>query len=208
MTKGEIATRVLLAFLQVVLVVLGALIQWFDFDRMLVVLAFWDLVAYTYVVILGFRAWRSIDGRPRLPRRFSRTARVFSAVLTFLTSAVGINAGATIALSKHTADSALVFALCIPAVLAAWAMLHYGFAELYAQLCQSLAPFQALEFPDDDPLTFMDYVYFSFTIGVSFAVSDVTAHGARIRRLIWMHSVVSFVYNTAIIGIVISLITQ
>jgi uncharacterized membrane protein len=49
-----------------------------------------------------------------------------------------------------------------------------------------------LEFPKDikDP-DYLDFVYFSFVIGMTFQVSDVQITSRRIRRIVWAHGLIS-----------------
>ncbi|GAA4441510.1 hypothetical protein GCM10023148_48720 [Actinokineospora soli] len=54
--------------------------------------------------------------------------------------------------------------------------------------------------------TFADFAYFSFTIGTSFATSDVEVRPAMRSRVL-AHTVVAFLYNTVNIAIAVSVIT-
>ncbi|WP_250007615.1 DUF1345 domain-containing protein [Actinoplanes sp. M2I2] len=55
--------------------------------------------------------------------------------------------------------------------------------------------------------TFVEFSYFSFTLGTTFSVSDVETQGSGIRRQILSHSILSFIYNTVTIGIAVSVIS-
>jgi len=50
-----------------------------------------------------------------------------------------------------------------------------------------------------------DFVYFSFVIGTTAQVSDVQVLTSRLRRLILVHSVVSFFFNTVLLALAINL---
>ncbi len=59
-----------------------------------------------------------------------------------------------------------------------------------------------LRFPqqaDDFEPDYSDFLYFSFTIAVALQTSDVTITARPMRRLVLLHSVLSFVFNTAIL---------
>ena len=51
----------------------------------------------------------------------------------------------------------------------------------------------------------VDFAYFSFALGTSFAVSDPQVTETRVRREVMIHSIISFAYNSVIIGMVINL---
>lgn len=82
-----------------------------------------------------------------------------------------------------------------------------GFADRYAHLYYELAPAPALAFPETERPNLLDFAYFSFTIGSSFAASDVEVRSRVLRYTVLTHSVVSFFYNAAILSIAIGVIT-
>jgi uncharacterized membrane protein len=92
------------------------------------------------------------------------------------------------------------------AVVGAWAMMHTAFALHYAHLYYVDDGRQGgLEFaggaPDD-----LDFAYFAFGIGMTYQVADVTVVDRGIRRMVLLHSVLSFGFNTAILALVINLV--
>ena len=60
--------------------------------------------------------------------------------------------------------------------------------------------------PGAHPPCDMDFAYFAFVIGMCFQVSDVTISSARIRRTVFGHSLLSFVYNTVIVAVVLNVV--
>ena len=102
--------------------------------------------------------------------------------------------------------SGVLAALGIVAVVGAWAMMHTAFALHYAHLYYVDDGRQGgLEFaggaPDD-----LDFAYFAFGIGMTYQVADVTVVDRGIRRVVLLHSVLSFGFNTAILALVINLV--
>jgi uncharacterized membrane protein len=62
-----------------------------------------------------------------------------------------------------------------------------------------------IKFPGTDEPSDWDFAYFSFCLGTSFAVSDPQVTETRVRREVIMHSIISFAYNSVIVGMVINL---
>ena len=62
------------------------------------------------------------------------------------------------------------------------------------------------EFPGDEDPDYLDFAYFAFVIGMTFQVSDTNITFKKIRRNVLFHSLLSFVYNTIIVAISISII--
>jgi uncharacterized membrane protein len=65
---------------------------------------------------------------------------------------------------------------------------------------------QGLEFPGSDPPTYLDFMYFAFTVGLTYAVSDVNVTSADHRLFVFLHSVVSFFFYRTILGVVLNAI--
>jgi uncharacterized membrane protein len=61
-----------------------------------------------------------------------------------------------------------------------------------------------IKFPSDNSPDYMDFAYLSFVIGMTYQVSDNSILSKEIRRLVLIHSIVSFVFNTVIIALTIN----
>ena len=64
---------------------------------------------------------------------------------------------------------------------------------------------RGLLFPGTDKPDDYDFAYFSFVVGMTFQVSDVQVVDKDVRRLVLLHGLVSFAYNTAILALVVNL---
>ena len=109
-------------------------------------IAIWDLVAVFYLVIRMTRlskAKKAGDDQGAWIR--SALGRRSGTVFTLITSIIGIMSGLTIVLTeKGTETEALEKAVAVPAVLLAWAILHFGYAERYAPVARHAeVPFPA-----------------------------------------------------------------
>jgi uncharacterized membrane protein len=90
-----------------------------------------------------------------------------------------------------------------------WAMLHTIYAHHYANLHYfnddpNCAPEGALKFPGTDKPGPIDFVYFSFVVGMTAQVSDVIVQASSMRRAVLFHSIVSFFYNTVLIAMAVN----
>ncbi|QQL48666.1 DUF1345 domain-containing protein [Mucilaginibacter ginkgonis] len=105
--------------------------------------------------------------------------------------------------------------LVIASVLSSWWLVHTIFAIRYAHIYydttnddDSKKPFGGLDFPGGEKYPdFMDFVYFSFVLGMTFQVSDVEISNSQLRRLAWIHGLISFAFNTAIVALSINVIS-
>ncbi|HYG86206.1 MAG TPA: DUF1345 domain-containing protein [Azospirillum sp.] len=109
-----------------------------------------------------------------------------------------------IAQSKGTPGAAFSAGLGGTTILLSWAFLHVVFAQHYAHDYWLGEPM--LEFPETQTPDYLEFLYFSFTIGMTAQVSDVTTKSPRARRLVLLHGVLSFVFNTVILALTINLV--
>lgn len=138
----------------------------------------------------------------------SRTSSLFFIVLVSLVGLV-----LAISMSPHvrdleTARGVSVVVLDALGVVSAWGVLHISYALHYAYLYyRSEESAGGLAFPGEQSPKQLDFAYFAFTIGTSFAVSDVAVTDPAIRQAVLGHQILSFFYNTSILALVINLVT-
>ncbi len=104
--------------------------------------------------------------------------------------------------------------LAMGAVIISWWLVHTIFTMRYAHLYYDTICSDdehkkggGLQFPDEQEPDYLDFVYFSFVIGMTFQVSDIEITSRSIRRLAWLHGLVSFAFNTAIVALSINIIS-
>jgi uncharacterized membrane protein len=101
------------------------------------------------------------------------------------------------------------YALGILAIVAGWFAVHTVYTFRYAHMFwydedEDGQP-GGFNFPGTENPSDYDFAYFSFCIGTSFAVSDPQVTETRVRREVMVHSIISFAYNSVIVGMVINL---
>ncbi|MEQ3554864.1 DUF1345 domain-containing protein [Pseudonocardia nematodicida] len=169
----------------------------------------WDLLAVVYLTIRVWRVVRSARAPAGADGSGLRSALGGRGglLLTTITSLTGVSAALVIVIGDPDPDMQLAGeAGAVPAVLLAWAILHFGYAERYAGDYYAALPRRILEFPGTSRPTLADFAYFSFAIGTSFAVSDVQSRGSVVRLRLLAHGVLAFLYNTAILATAIGVL--
>jgi len=89
-----------------------------------------------------------------------------------------------------------------------WVAVHTSFALHYAHDYCRGGKTGGLQFPkgdQDDDADYWDFVYFSFIIGMTAQVSDVGITDKIIRRTATVHGIISFVYNTALVALMVNI---
>ncbi|WP_199560826.1 DUF1345 domain-containing protein [Mucilaginibacter hurinus] len=102
--------------------------------------------------------------------------------------------------------------LAITSVLSAWLLIHTNYIFRYAHLYYSGVHGNqdttgGLDFPEDTEPDYLDFTYFSFVIGTTSQVSDVSITSKRIRKVVCLHGILSFAFNTIIVALSINIIS-
>jgi uncharacterized membrane protein len=98
--------------------------------------------------------------------------------------------------------------LATATVVLSWAFIHSIFALHYAHEFYGEGRDRKLggmSFPDDEEPDYWDFTYFAFTIGMCAQVSDVTVSSKSIRRTVLVHSVISFLFNAALLALTVNI---
>jgi uncharacterized membrane protein len=93
-------------------------------------------------------------------------------------------------------------------IVLSWAAVHTTFALHYAHDYYRGAKPGGLQFPSGDQqehADYWDFVYFSFVIGMTAQVSDVGITDKTIRRTATVHGIISFVFNTALVALMVNI---
>jgi uncharacterized membrane protein len=137
----------------------------------------------------------------------SRTSSLFFIIFVSLVSIVlAISLAPDVRDLETTRGASLAFMAAL-GVVSAWGVLHTSYALHYAYLYyRSEESAGGLAFPGDESPTQRDFAYFAFTIGTSFAVSDVDVTDSLMRQAVLGHQILSFFYNASILALVITMI--
>jgi len=141
-------------------------------------------------------------------------------IFVFITAASVASLGAIVYLLKSTKGLSATgknehILLAIGAVIISWFLLHTIYTLRYAHLYYDTATdtdgetkaVGGLQFPGRKDPDYLDFVYFSFIVGMTFQVSDVNITSRKIRRVCIVHALMSFAFNTAILALSINVIS-
>lgn len=84
-------------------------------------------------------------------------------------------------------------------------MLHYAHLH-YGVAADGKGDHGGFEFPGTAEPDYWDFLYFAFTAGMSFAASDVNVTRGAVRRIVVLHSLLSFVFNIGVLAFSINVL--
>ncbi|WP_327365934.1 DUF1345 domain-containing protein [Streptomyces sp. NBC_01217] len=99
--------------------------------------------------------------------------------------------------------AAAATALC--GVFMAWASLHLMYATRYAYLYY-LPSEGGIDFNSPDRPKYIDFLYFSYNLGMTYQVSDTDVSSSTIRAVVLRHCLLSYVFGAGILATTINLV--
>jgi uncharacterized membrane protein len=179
----------------------------------------WDVFALCVLIL----AWLTILTTPRAKLRARAQMQDLSHILIFifvlLAACAGLFAVGFLFFNKTVVVERSHFLghllMSIVAVICSWALVHTVFGLRYAHIYYGdpdgpggpKPHAGGLDFPGDREPDYMDFAYFSFVIGMTFQVSDVVITSRSFRKLVLVHSMLSFGFNTVILALTINTVS-
>ena len=179
----------------------------------------WDVFALS---VLGL-AWLTILTTPPEKLRARAQKQDLSHILIFVFVVVAAFAGLfavgflyinkTVVVERSHFFIHLLMSLV--AVICSWMLVHTVFGLRYAHSYYGdpdgpagpISHAGGLQFPGDREPDYVDFAYFSFTIGMTFQVSDVVITSRDLRKLVLVHGMLSFGFNTVILALTLNTVS-
>ena len=173
------------------------------------VLLGWDLTALIYVVFAFVMIARStVETCHRRAALYDESDWVIVTLVVASAAASFAAIFAELAVVKTAATPPIVsLSVTGVTIMLSWAFTHMIFTLHYANLYymphQDGHP-EGLEFPGQRPPDYRDFLYYSFVIGCAAQTGDVNTVSHSMRRLTLIHGIISFVFNTAILALMVN----
>jgi uncharacterized membrane protein len=175
----------------------------------LAVLVGWDATAafivgsvWTFIPVLDSAATERVAIREDDSRALVNVVMVAACLI----SLIGVLLGLARAREQDGAAAAVLTIVAVFTVFLSWFTVHTLFVLRYAHLYFSDSS-GGIDFPGtDEAPDYLDFMYVSFTVGMTFQVSDTGIRQRPLRRAVIRHALLSYVFGTVIVGIVINVL--
>jgi uncharacterized membrane protein len=201
-----------------------AIAVWFSLSRNLPsstrTIITWDSFAITTLIL----AWLTIVTTPPNKLRTRARKQDLSHILIFIfvvvTACAGLFSVGFLFFSKQPfAEPShfwIHFFASLVAVVCSWMLVHTVFGLRYAHSYYGdpdgpegpRSHAGGLQFPGDREPDYVDFAYFSFVIGMTFQVSDVVITSRDFRKLVLLHGILSFGFNTVILALALTTVSN
>ena len=186
--------------------VAAAVSAWLGLGR--AVLAGFDVASLVFLLSLQPLFARGEADQMRAAAKRNDANRAVLLGLTGLVMAVILVA---VAKELQGKNDPLAIGLVIATLALAWIFSNIVYALHYAHLyygdtSKQGEDDQGIGFPECDEPDYWDFVYFSFTLGMTFQTSDVEITARRLRRVVIGHCLLAFVFNLGVIAFTINVL--
>ena len=166
----------------------------------------WDIAAVIYLVMVWAAVYRMnaevtalMAGREDPSNPVAELVVVAASIAALVAVAFAlVRAGQTTGSTK-----ALLIGLGVVSVVVSWLVVHTVYMLRYARGYYG-EPAGGIDFNEEDRPAYLDFAYFSFTIGMTFQVSDTNVTRKDIRRLALYHALLSYLFGAVILATAIN----
>ncbi len=185
-------------------------------DTLLIIISTWSAFALSYLIL----SWVVLFGIKVSELKKIATkedgSRLFVLLFTVITSFAAMFTVLLLIIGgdKNEGNKLLTVLVGFSSILFSWLMVHtiltFHYAHLYYDDDEDddgeNKEVGGLKFPGDDEPGYLDFAYFSFTVGMTFNVSDVDVENKKMRRLVLAHALIAFALNTFVVALTINFV--
>lgn len=158
-----------------------------------------------FICYLALMLWMILKTTPDDLRHHAEADDEGAALILILAvTAVAISLASIFLVLNRASDSQTEALFALAAAPLGWATLHVLAAFRYAHLFYAPTPDGGLEFPGTTEPGIWDFLYFSFVIGMTAQVSDVVVTQGGMRKVVLIHSIGAFFFNTVILALAVN----
>ncbi|MGD9796306.1 MAG: DUF1345 domain-containing protein [Acidimicrobiia bacterium] len=170
----------------------------------------WDIAAAVLVAWVWLSIGRLDASETHEVATREDNSRVASS-LFLVSAAVSSLGGAGLVLDRARdvsgGSKALHLAVAATSVVLSWTVVQTVFALRYAHEYYT-PPIGGIDFGDDEQPSYQDFAYVSFTVGMTFQVSDTAVQSTRIRRTVLRHALLAYLFGAVILAVTVNVIAS
>ncbi|PZR36991.1 DUF1345 domain-containing protein [Caulobacter segnis] len=172
----------------------------------------WDVAALVYLATMWTLFIRSDERelRSRAARYDEGVPVLMLIVLVATAASLGAVVDAMLA-AKHLSSDAkgVIIGSAVATLVLSWLVLQTVFVLHYAHRHFGAGEDKGgIQFPGEQPSSYLDFAYLAFSVGATFQVSDNSILTSRLRRLVTAHAAAAYFYNTAVLALGINIIAS
>ncbi len=172
----------------------------------------WDSAALVYLLTMWTLFIRSDEAE--LKSRAALYDEGVPVLMLIVLAAIAASLGAVVDAMIVVKDApsgarALIIGSAGATLILSWLVLQTVFVLHYAHRYFGAGKDKGgIQFPGEQPTSYLDFAYLAFSIGATFQVSDNSILTAKLRRLVTAHAAAAYFYNTAVLALGINIMAS
>ncbi|HEY7432203.1 MAG TPA: DUF1345 domain-containing protein [Streptosporangiaceae bacterium] len=187
--------------------VIGAIASLFTVPSAAILIG-WDVAVVIYLVWVWTSVWRLDPGvTAKLAKREDPNTAVAELMVVGAGTALLVAVGFALVKAGQATGGmeAYLITLGLLSVVLSWTVVHTVYMLRYARAYYG-EPAGGIEFNEEEPPTYIDFAYFSFTVGMTFQVADTNITSKAIRRATLHHALLSYLFGAVLLGLLINVV--
>lgn len=169
----------------------------------------WIIFSFSFLLMSWIILFTRPVGEIKRIASLEDGSKLFVSAMILVSSFAGMVALLLLMLSRDS-HQPYFLPVAIAGMLLSWMMVHtvftFHYAHKYYDTDSNKTIKGGLQFPEENNPDYLDFAYFSFVIGCTFQVSDVTITSRNLRRLVLLHGLLAFGLNTFVVALTINLV--
>lgn len=183
----------------------GVWLPWYQ-----AIMAGFDLAALGYAATLLPLFRLNIEGMRKQAEQVDADRILLLALTAVIMITILTAVGAELSQGEEPDQKAII--LIILTLLIAWCFSNMIYAIHYAHLFYDSSRGNGdrggVEFPKTKSPDYWDFVYFSYTLGMTFQTSDVSIIDGQWRKVVIFHCIAAFIFNIGVIAFSINILAS
>ncbi|WP_245297022.1 MULTISPECIES: DUF1345 domain-containing protein [Rhodomicrobium] len=172
----------------------------------------WDIFGLVYLIFAFWLIYKS--GAAQIKSRAAQHDDSRLVILSLILLSICASFVAIAQLVGHVkhlegTEKTVLTGLAILTIVLSWTVTQTAFALHYAHEYYAPGPNSdakhGLIFPQCEVPDYWDFLYFSMSIGAASQTSDTSISSHNLRRLVTLHSVIAFFFNTAVLALAVNI---
>ncbi len=173
----------------------------------------WDIAGFVYLFFAFQHMWSC--GADRIQARAARRDDSRVVILFIVLLAIAASFAAIAGLigeaklpATSPAEKLNLAGLAVLTIMTSWFVTQVVFALHYAHgyyRPDDGGAMGGLRFPECEDPDYWDFLYFSTSIGATSQTSDTEIRSRALRRLVTLHAIVAFFFNTAVLALTVNI---
>lgn len=172
-------------------------------------LAGWGVFALVNVVWVLCLIWPMGPTETREHATVEAPGRRVARLISVIGSLVSLAAVLIVIIQAQRApgiEEYLLAGIAVVSVATSWLLIQVDYVLRYARMYYSEAR-AGIDFNQDEPPQYTDFIYFSLGLGMTYQVADTDVTTNSIRRVVIAQTALAYLFGTVILATIINLVT-